>query len=185
MIIGSSISHRKFGRGVVADVNVPLTLDSTVSIIVRFDDDNYGTKKFAVTTVNNFFTDVDDDIIVLSNKVTAERAFAEKVKADERTKLLSSLVPCEVDEFDNSVSIESWLAAYSVAGTFRSQHESRAVVLNNNMIFINAASALRYIGSRAKDGDKLYAICEEGKSGRKRNWRYATKEDIKLNCLDK
>ena len=65
-----------------------------------------------------------------------------------------------------------------MAGNHRFPNESRAVVMDSDLIFINASAAMRYMESRIKDCDKIYKACENNNKFQGHNWSYASRDAI-------
>lgn len=186
MLVNSVIKHNKYGSGKVVDYSANSSDALKSTITVEFEDGI--TKKFGVSLIDKMFEDIPEDFIDYINGVREESEAKRKAYLDtfDDRKPIKKADVCYFDRDQKEVTEEDWKRAYEVAGKYRFYHESRAVVMDNSMIFINAAAALRYIESRPEDGDKLYQVCEKGK-GRflSHRWRYASKEDIMENCLNR
>ena len=80
---------------------------------------------------------------------------------------------------------KDWKEAYKVADEYRFPNESRAVVMDNKCVFINASAGCRYIEINPKQCDKVYKSAE-GKIGKfmGHKWKYASK-DVIQNIIDK
>lgn len=102
----------------------------------------------------------------------------EKMKRVEETA--NNISFYEFDEYDDRVDIAKLKRALSRIDDPRELHEERPVIdLEENKIFINAASALRFVGIDDKNGNQVYKACEknEGKY-RGTYYAYADKIDI-------
>lgn len=182
MFINAKVVHNKYGKGVITDLEINAKDQLKSLITVEFNDNVV--KKFAMEAFkdNKFFTTDDEEIIPFVNGIIEENKKKEEEAAKKAEKERKVYYP--VIEYAK----EEWEKAYKVAEEHRFKYESRAVIIDDDIIFISASDALKHLGIDPKNGDKVYAVCDVPKKKHKilygHEWEYATKADIK-NILDK
>lgn len=184
MFIGSKVNHyKKYGEGSIVDLVVKPENELGSIITVNFNSGDV--RKFPVSIfVENDFMSIEDNKAM--NYLSALKD--EKNKKDKEKAILKEKAHKEkiyipsynLDEVEKEVKKEDWEKALKVADTHRFANESRAVVMDSDLVFINASAAMRYIKARVKDCDKIYKTCElRNKRFMNHHWSYATKENIK------
>lgn len=180
------VKHFKFGEGTVINFNInDNILKSTVDI--KFDSGE--TKKIALSA---FGPNSNGKVFIVCEDFEV-RTFVDSLIEEEKNKkeqLIKSRIGhkkidlskvYKYDENEREVTLKDWKRCYDVADTYRFYHESRAVVMNDERIFINAACGLRYCEADPRFGNHVYERCEgvyrSKYAGAK--WRYATKEELK------
>lgn len=193
MFIGSTVIHKKYGEGIITDLNIRPENELSSIITVNFNSGEV--KKFAISMfVDDKFCNIvsleDEKAISYISALKEEYDKKEIEKREQRKKILESkiYVPSyNLNEVEKEVSKEDWEKAFKVAESYRFPNESRAVVMDSDLVFINAATALRYIEAREKDGDKLYKSCDlRNKRFMGHHWSYASKDNIRaiINKLE-
>lgn len=177
MFIGTELTHKVFGKGVIIDeIDAENLIDS--KIIVEFDTE---AKKMALRALADpkLFVEVPADVrevvVTLIEDDEAEKEAYRKSRA-----FMAKPRPTAVyhnDEHKKEVSIEAWKKAYNVAGDYRFPYESRAVVVDDTL-YIHATAACFARGLTDRQSYLAYKACESGKKYDGSKWFYATKEDI-------
>ena len=109
----------------------------------------------------------------------AKKKLEEKIKAKEAREAKVYIPSYNLDEVEREVKKEDWERAAKVAEVHRFPNESRAVVMDSDLVFINASAAMRYIEARVKDCDKIYKSCDlRNNKFMNHFWSYASKENI-------
>lgn len=190
MFINAKVVHNKYGKGIITDLEINAKDQLKSLITVEFNDNIV--KKFAMEAFkdNKFFTTDDEEIIPFVNGIIEEN----KKKEEERVFWESASKPViatkysKVDDLDEKVSKERWEKAFEVAENYRFPYESRAVVMDDDMIYINASAGCRAAEVDPKTCNHIYDRCDGKKKGKYAgsNWRYATKEEIRniINDLE-
>lgn len=180
------VNHFKFGKGTITEVDIK---DDMLKSIVTVNFDSGETKKLSLSSFGPnsdnkvFVTCENDEIRKLVDSLLVEEEEKRKKIIENRNKKpkIDFSKVYKYDENENVLTRKDWERCYDVADTYRFYHESRAVVMDNENIFINAASGLRYCDANPRFGDKVYERCEgiyrSKYAGAK--WRYATKEELK------
>ncbi len=180
MFIGANVVHNnsKFGSGKIVDFEINSENPIKSKVSVKFD--NGISSKFVITSFGNngFFKTDDENIIQFVDQLKFEAE--EKIKEDIKKKAESIVyIPsCTINEYGKEVSKSDWEKALAVADTYRFPNESRAVIMDSDLIFINASAAMRFLEARVKDCDKIYKVCGSKKRFLSHYWNYATKNDI-------
>ena len=180
------VKHFKFGEGTVINFDIN---DDILNSIVNIKFDSGETKKIALKAFgpNNYgkvFIVCEDSEVRPFVDSLLEEEKEKKVQLLKSRKLNKKIDLSKVykyDEHERVVTKEDWEKCYKLAETYRFFHESRAVVMDDEMVFINAACGLRYCEADPRNGDKVYERCEgiyrSKYAGAK--WRYAKKDEIK------
>ena len=176
MFINAKVVHNKYGKGVITDLEINAKDQLKSLITVEFNDNVV--KKFAMEAFkdNKFFTTDDEEIIPFVNGIIEENKKKEEEAAKKAEKERKVYYP--VIEYAK----EEWEKAYNVAEDHRFKYESRAVIMDDDIIFISASDALRYLNINTKTSDKVYEVCEIPRKNHQvyagHEWEYATKADI-------
>ena len=183
MFIGSKVNHhKKYGEGVVEDLVIKSENELNSLITVRFNSGEVKKFPISIFITNEFMSIEDKDAIEYVLSLKAEKDLKDKEKAALREKAYKEKVyipSYNLDEVEKEVKKEDWEKALKVADTYRFANESRAVVMDSDLVFINASAAMRYINARVKDCDKIYKSCElRNKRFMNHHWSYATKANI-------
>ena len=145
---------------------------------------------FESNTFEHLEIDLSDDALEVTNakiKKAVEdfkKLMLDIYKQDEKVKRMGetadNLSFYEFDEFDDKVDVTKLEKALSRIDCPRELHEERPVIdLEENKIFVNAASALRFAGIDYKNGNQVYKACEKDEGQyRGRYYAYAEKADI-------
>lgn len=131
----------------------------------------------------------DDDLVITNEKIKKavedfKKLMLDIYKQDEKVKRMEETADnvsfYEFDEYDDKVDILKLEKALSRIDCPRELHEERPVIdLEENKIFVNAASALRFAGIDYKNGNQVYKACEKDEGQyRGRYYAYAEKADI-------
>lgn len=181
MFIDSRVSHKTYGNGIVTDLEVNPENELNSKITVEFESGE--TKKFPIKIFENdkFATINDNKVVDYVAALIKEDEENKARKAEEARKIFEKRIyipKYNLDEVEREVSKEDWEKAASVADKYRFSNESRAVVMDSDLVFINASAAMRYIEARIKDCDKIYKSCDSKKKFMGHHWSYATKETI-------
>ena len=186
MFLNERVNHKKFGAGVITDINLNPQDEFKSLVEVKFDSGE--TKKISVSAFSSkmgFITSENPEVIEYvdnlekeSNKNKQKRIESIVAAIPDKADKLNNISYCEFDEEEREVTIEEWEQAASVAGDYRFYGESRAVVMDKKKVFINASAGCRFIEARVKDGDKLYKACEAGNKFSGHKWAYATRQEI-------
>ena len=175
MFIDTKVVHNKYGQGIITEFEINTLNKIKSKITVAFDSGE--TKKFSLEafTGKKFLTTENTEIIEFVEELLK--------KQEEEAKAKAAVVE-EVKEYSpfGQYSKEDWEKAYKVAEEHRFKYESRAVVMDDDIIFISAGDALRYIDVDTRRGDQLYAACELAKKHKvfmAHEWKYATKAEIR------
>lgn len=181
MIINASVNHKKWGNGIITNLEVDSENMLKSKITVEFDD-GY-TTKFILDSLKKggFLSIEDDEVNSFIEGLEAEKAAKDEAKRIERIRKAEEAkirIPhYNLDETEREVTIEDWKKAYKVAESYRFAYESRAVT-NGDLVFINASAAMRVMGANVKACDNIYKSCENGKKYLDNKWMYASKEVI-------
>ena len=183
MFIGSKVNHhKKYGKGIITDLSVKPDNELNSIITVKFDSKEIKKFPISIFVSDNFMSIEDEDAInyVLNLKKEKDKIDKEKAILREKTLKEKVYIPSyNLDEVEREVKKEDWEKALKVADTHRFANESRAVVMDSDLVFINASAAMRYINARVKDCDKIYKSCElKKKRFLNHTWSYATKDNI-------
>lgn len=185
MFIDSRVNHKNFGEGTVADITMKPENELDSIITVNFDSGEV--KKFLISMfVDEKLHDImslkDEEAMSYLSTLKKEKEDREKEKAILREKAIKERIyipSYKLDEVEREVKKEDWERALVVADTYRFANESRAVIMDSDLVFINASAAMRYINARVKDCDKIYKVCElHNKRFMNHHWSYATKDNI-------
>ena len=180
MFIGANVVHKssKFGAGIVKDLEMNPTDGLASKVTVEFE--NGIITKFSIKAFekNGMFTTDDEEIIPFVENLKEESEKARLARLKEIAETIVYIPSHNLDEYGKEVTKEDWEKAAKVASDYRFPYESRAVVMDSDMVFINASAAMRYVESRIKDCDKIYKSCESGTKFLGHDWKYATKEEI-------
>lgn len=184
MFIGSKVNHKKYGEGVIKNLEVKPNV-SELNSLVTIEFNSGEVKKFPISIfgkINNFATLEDEEAIsyiqVLEEEF-AKKKLEEKIKAKEAREAKVYIPSYNLDEVEREVKKEDWERAAKVAEVHRFPNESRAVVMDSDLVFINASAAMRYIEARVKDCDKIYKSCDlRNNKFMNHFWSYASKENI-------
>lgn len=187
MFIDSKINHKKYGVGTITDLEVNSESELKSKVTVKFDSGE--TKKFPISIFgdNKFATINDDKVVEYVSGLTREEEEKKAKKLEEARKAFKQKIyipSYNLDEIEKEVKREDWEKAAEVADKYRFPNESRAVVMDSDLVFINASAAMRYIEARVKDGDKLYKSCETKRKFMGHHWSYAPKETIEAIILE-
>lgn len=182
MFIDSKVNHKKYGKGTITNLEINPENELKSKVTIDFESGVYS-KKFPIDIFGDtkFATINDDKAVeyVSSLRKEEEEKKAKKLEEARKKREQEIYIPSyNLDEIEKEVSVEDWKKAASVAGKYRFPNESRAVVMDSDLVFINAAAAMRYIESRAKDGDKLYKSCDINRKFMGHHWSYASKETV-------
>lgn len=175
----TKVTHKKYGNGIVTDFEIDPEDQLKSKVSVKFDDTNE-IKKFAMLAfaADGFFKTDDDSIIPFVEQLKIESEEKHKAEIRRRAEAIEYIPSYELNEVGVEVSKADWEKAMAVAGNYRFPNESRAVVMDSDLIFINASAAMRYMESRIKDCDKIYKACEAGNKFLGHTWGYASREAI-------
>lgn len=180
MFIGAKVRHKseKFGTGIIKDLEINSENQLSSKVLVEFD--NGITTKFSIKSFeeNGMFTTNDKEIIPFVETIKSEAEAKRLAKLKAIAESIVYIPSYNKDEYNKQVTKADWEKAMKVANDYRFPHESRAVIMDSDLIFINASAAMRYMESRIKDCDKIYKACESGKKFLGCAWKYANKEDI-------
>lgn len=179
MFINARVNHKKFGPGVVENLELNPIEEIKSKVVVKFDSGKIS--KFIITSFgsNGFFTTDDKEIIPYINKLEKEHRETMNKKLEEECRKIKHIPVYHLDEIEKEVTKENWERAYKVAESYRFPNESRAVIMDSDLVFINASAAMKYMDARIKDCDKIYKACENGKKFLGSHWKYANRECIK------
>ncbi len=187
MFIDERVKHKVFGFGYITDISMDDTDIFNSILTVEFDSGE--TKRISMAAMGSrlgLMESEDIDTMEFVRGIESESVNKRKEKVSNvisewklNDKKESEIIKYDYDEYEKEVTIADWDKAYSVAGDYRFPGESRAVIVDTGMVFINASSGCRYFGGRCKDADKLYKVCESNEKHLGHKWRYATKEEIK------
>ena len=184
--VNDKVKHFKFGEGHIVDFE---PRDEMLKSVVTIDFNNGDTKKLTISS----FGPNDMGKVFMTSENTEVRPFIDSLIEEAEQKRLETIkqrnIPKKIDlnkvyrydEHERIVTKKDWERCYEVAETYRFFHESRAVVMDDERVFINAACGLRFCESDPRSGDKVYERCEgiyRSKFAGAR-WRYAKKEEIK------
>ena len=178
MFNNTEVVHKKYGHGVIVDLEIDPVDELNSKIKVRFDDKTE--KKFGLGMFNKFFTTDNDNIVELVDGLIERKRIDEENKKKNTSEKIKKFIVV------NNYLKEDWEKAYKVAEEHRFKFEQRSIIMDDEIIFINASDALRYIDANTRKGDEVYATCELSKKHKvflSHEWRYATKEEIK-NIID-
>ena len=175
MFIDTKVVHNKYGQGIITEFEVNALNGIKSKITVAFDSGE--TKKFSLEafTGKKFLTTENTEIIEFVEELLKKQEEEAKAKA---------IVVEEIKEYSpfGQYTKADWEKAYKVAEEHRFKYENRAVIMDDDIIFISAADGLRYIEADTKKGDQLYAACELSKKHKvfmAHEWRYAKKAEIR------
>ena len=182
MFINSTVTHTKYGKGIITELEIRPDNELTSLVTIRFDSGEI--KKFPIRIlIDDKFAKIDDEEAV--NYISDLKKEEEKKRLEEmeiRKKALEKKIyipSYNLDEVEREVKKEDWEKALNVAESYRFPNESRAVVMDSDLVFINASAAMRYIEARVKDCDKIYKACETKKNKFLNHvWSYASKDNI-------
>lgn len=186
MFKGERVSHKKFGNGIIIDFEMN-SQDTFKSIIkVEFDDGNV--KRLAIAAMApsmGLMKSENNDTMEFVEKLEKESKESHKKVIEIKKKIARTIPHYSENEEGKEVTLEDWKEAYRVADEYRFPNESRAVVMDNKCVFINASAGCRYIEINPKQCDKVYKSAE-GKIGKfmGHKWKYASK-DVIQNIIDK
>lgn len=182
MFNGSAITHNKFGKGIITafNVNAENELDSKVTVTFESGE----VKKFGLKSIDGFLQGLSDEELSYIKNLKEEQAKKEEEARKALAEKCRNIPKYDYDENGVEVTLDMWKKAYEVAGDYRFAYESRAVVMNEDLVFINATAGCKYIGLNHKSATKLYKACEIGSKEFGEHWTYASKEVIK-NIIDK
>ena len=187
MFINERVNHKKFGEGVITDINTKDGNLAEATLYITFD--KVGDKKLSITAFgskNGFMTSDNPETIPFVDNLIEEAEAKKAVIFEKKMKRISYIPPHSYDETgQREVTVENWAKAMEVAGEYRFPNESRAVVMDRECIFINASAGCRHIEIDIKSCNKIYEVCDnKAKSFMGHKWKYATKEQIQ-NIIDK
>ena len=178
MFIDAVVNHVKFGKGVITDLNVNPESFIKSNVIVKFDSGKISKFTIKAFASNGFFETDDDNIAPFVDDLIKKEDIAKQEKLKECVDALNYIPQHPYDEYENKVTKNAWIEAASVAGEYRFQSESRAVVMDGELVFINATAAIKYCKSKVKDCNRLYKACESNSKYIDHKWSYAEKETI-------
>ena len=184
MFINSKVNHKKFGEGVIKELEVkPNVSELNSSVTIEFNTGEI--KKFPIYIFGkkkNFSTIEDEAAISYIHALEEEeekREIEERIRRKEAREAKVYIPSYNLDEVEREVKKEDWEKALKVAEVHRFPNESRAVVMDSDLVFINASAAMRYIGARVKDCDKIYKSCDiRNNKFMNHFWSYASRENI-------
>ncbi len=183
MFIDSRVNHHsKYGEGII--INFVIKPEDEISSIITVNFDSGEVKKFPIYVfIDTDFMSIEDEKAMEYLSILKERREVEKKeKALLKEKALKERIyipSYNLDEVEKEVKREDWEKALRVADTHRFANESRAVIMDSDLVFINASAAMRYMNARVKDCDKIYKVCElNNKRFMNHHWSYATKDNI-------
>lgn len=173
--------HTKFGRCIIEDIN--LEKNHVTAVVEKTAE----LKTFCLSLIptSPLFYEVDNDLLVIANDYIKSRESIKQRELDLLLHKVKKMQRYNLDENRKIVLRQNWKHMYDVADTDREYHESRAIILNDELIFINASAALVYLEQNPKMGHLVYRACEDHKKYKKSDFRYATKDEIKKLCLYK
>lgn len=185
-LIGEHVLNSGLGTGYIKDVIVTGDFDYMADVKVKFDDKK-STTTFKILDLAEegvwlnmskaFFSYI--NLLIGKHRDASIEELTEYLDLKANKKTSKTILVNSIDDEGAHVTLDSWKAALSVADEIRYFHERRAVIADENTIFINAAAAARDIGERVKDGDRIYQVCEGvRKSFSDHLYRYATKKEI-------
>lgn len=181
MFIGANVNHKntaKFGTGVITDLEINPEDQLKSKVSVQFNNGAFSKFSIKAFEENGFFTTDDEDIIPFVEKLKVESEEKRKAELKRKAESIVYVPSYDINEYDKEVTKEDWIKAAEVAGNYRFPNESRAVVMDSDLIFINASAAMRYMGSRIKDCDKIYKACENNNKFQGHSWSYASRDAI-------
>lgn len=189
MIINERVNHKTYGAGIVTNMEIIDTDELKARISVKFDSLDT-TKKFALEAFKSsgFFTSENPETAEYVDSLIETKKEKERVFWESASKPVIATKYSRVDDLDEKVSKERWEKAFEVAENYRFPYESRAVVMDDDMIYINASAGCRAAEVDPKTCNHIYDRCDRKKKGKYAgsNWRYATKEEIRniINDLE-
>lgn len=179
MFIDTKVSHKMFGAGIIKDLEMNSSDTLKSRVVVEFDSGKISKFTMSSFSSDGFFTTDDEAIIPFVDKLIEEKINKEKEELKAKLESKVFIPSYKYDEVEREVTKEDWLNAYKVAESYRFPNESRAVVMDSDLIFINASAAMKYMKARVKDCDKIYKACENRKKFLGSHWEYANRESIK------
>lgn len=178
MFIESKVNHKIFGSGIITNIEINPINQIKSKITINFDSGKISKFSIEAFGSDGFFTTDDEEIIPFVDNLKEEEEKKRKEAIRKRAESIVYIPSYNFNEIEREVTKEDWEKAAKVAEVYRFPNESRAVVMDEDLIFINASAALRYIEARIKDGDKLYKSCDKNKKYLGHYWKYASKEQI-------
>lgn len=178
MFIDANVDHKKFGSGIITDIEINPVNQIKSKVTVKFDGGKISKFSIEAFGSNGFFTTNDEAIIPFVDKLKEEEEEKKKEAIRKRVEKIVYVPSYNLDEVEREVTREDWERAAKVANSYRFPNESRAVVMDEDLVFINASAAMRYMNSRIKDCDKIYKSCDNNKKYLGHHWSYASKETI-------
>lgn len=185
MFINSKVNHIKFGPGIITQFELNPLNELESKLVIEFSEYEDGKiATFLIGAFEKFLTTEDEQINSYVNKLLEEKKQSEELKRKQKLESIVYIPKYDLDEVDKEVTKEQWEAAAKVAGSYRFANESRAVIMDSDLVFINASAAMRYINARVKDCDKIYKACETNKNFLGSKWSYASRDTIE-NIISK
>lgn len=185
MFVDSEVKHIKFGSGIIRQFELNPVNELESKLVIEFPEyENGKIAMFVVEAFEKFLTTENEQINSYVSKLLEEKKQKKELKRKQRLESIVYIPKYDLDEGEREVTKEQWQAAAKVAGSYRFANESRAVVMDSDLVFINASAAMRYINARVKDCDKIYKACETNKSFLGSKWSYASREIIE-NIISK
>lgn len=189
MIINERVNHKTYGAGIVTNTEIIDADELNARVLVKFDSLDT-TKKFALEAFksNGFFTSENPETAEYVDSLIETKKEKERIFWESASKPVIVTKYSRVDDLDEKVSKERWEKAFEVAENYRFPYESRAVVMDDDIIYINASAGCIAAEVDPKTCNHVYDRCDGKKKGKYAgsNWRYATKEEIRniINDLE-
>lgn len=181
-LIDMKLVHKTYGTVKIVKVECDNDDIYDTRIVVKIQHD-FRIKKFLMRSLEEFFIDIPEVITNIINEVKEAKPIENKVIPQiDRTVKLSWY---DFDENDNLLSINDWeesknnVVSYQYFNT--DQNFTIPIVMDNSKLFINVASACKYLEQPLVRIRSIYSICNG--TGTKstyigHKWRYAKVKDI-------
>lgn len=180
MFIDTKVQHKKFGFGIITDIEIDSVDMLKSKVTVTFDNGKVSKFGLLFFGKDGFFTAESDEIVkfVETLKEEEELKKAEKIKD---TFVKDEIFPKKYkwDERKKIVTKSDWEKALECADTYRFRFERRAVIMDGEIAFINALAAMIYLDIQSHASDRIYKACENNFILYDHSWEYATKNQIK------
>ena len=175
MFVNANVAHQKYGKGIVTDVEINDIEELKSKVTVSFDSGEV--KKFNFETAVNFLTGLEAEAKYVDGLKEEALEKAQK-KLKLKVEALKHIPAHKYDEDGELVTLERWQRALAVADDPRAFKESRAVIMNDESVFINASAGCRHIGLDHRSATGVYKACEGYDRGRfnGEDWTYASSE---------
>lgn len=173
-LVGMTLTHKSFGEVPIVGIDINYSDVSSAKVVAQLPDRE---AKFLASTLNQFFTDVPQEIV----EDTAKTSYHIDAMTDTPKEVLLDF--CKYDEFGNKLTKEDWERSKKFVTEFwwSSNRIPTPVVCDDRKVYISAKAVCQDMCINTSFYSNIYMICNGSVTKTTFNgykWRFAKYREI-------